>query len=204
MPSYAPPKKRQAPRLLLLLFAVFVVIAVVVVATHKSPATTGASDAKPTTSAVGGNSPAAGGKTTTTGLTRPTTTAGAAKSPAASVKTTTGKALGASPTTPVTGPRVLFDIQGAGNDTIGRFLIGTVATPWDVNWSYNCSKLGKKGSFNYTIAFIQGDRPDTNDLGPRQTAIRGSGAEHYHDAGTFGMTVATQCSWTIEISETNP
>jgi hypothetical protein len=33
-----------------------------------------------------------------------------------------------------------------------------------VHWSYNCSKPGKKGSFNYTIV-IQGSGPDTTTSG---------------------------------------
>ena len=63
---------------------------------------------------------------------------------------------------------------------------------------------GKRPGFNYTVVFIQGARPDPNDLGPRQTGMSGSGVERYHDAGTFGMTVATQCSWTVKVSETGP
>jgi hypothetical protein len=194
MPSYTAPKRRQPPRVLLLLVGVFVVVAVVVVATHKSPTTPAATphvtDSKTTTTT-------GGGKTTTTAARRATSPAAGAKSPVAGGKTTTTTALGPR-------PHVLFDIQGYGDDTIGRFLIGTGETPWDVNWSYDCSKLSKKGAFNYTIVFLQGDRADTSDLGPRQTGVRGSGAERYQDAGTFGMTVATQCSWTVEISDSNP
>jgi hypothetical protein len=181
-----------------------VVVAVVVVATHKNSTTTAASHSKSTTTALGAKSPPLGGKTKATALTTPTTSA-------AGSKTTTTKTLGAKPAgktavppTTVPGPQVLFDIQGTGDDTIGRFVIGTRATPWDVHWSYNCSKLRKRAHFNYTVVFINGARPDPNDLGPRQTGMSGSGLERYHNSGTFGMTVTTQCTWTVQISETNP
>jgi hypothetical protein len=203
MPSYAAPKKRQPPRVLLLLVGVFVVVAVVVVATHKSSTTTAASGGRPTTTAIAAKSPPAGGKTKATPLTKPTTTAGGAK--------TTTKGRGAkprgktaNPPTTVPGLRVLFDIQGAGNDTIGRFPIAKVDTPWGVNWSYNCSKLGKKGGFDYTVVSIRGARPGPTDRGPHQTGMSGSGLERYDDSGTFGMAVTTECTWTVEISETSP
>jgi hypothetical protein len=189
---------------LLLLVGVFVVVAIVVVATHKSSTTPAATapptDARTTTTPAGAKtSTTAAGRTTSTAG-RTTSTAAGVKAPVADGKTTTT----AAPITLGPGPHVLFDIQGNGDDTIGRFLIDEVATSWDVKWSYNCSKLRKKGGFNYTIVAIQGTRADPNDLGPRQTGSIGSGVERYHNTGTFGMTVATQCSWTVEISESNP
>jgi len=179
-----------------LLFGLFLLVSVVVIATHKDTtmlpgANRDVTDGKPTTTYVGAKPPPAGGRTTTTALGRTATTAKPAER--------TGE-----PSTSVPVPHVLFDIQGSGDDTIGRFLIGAVATPWDVNWSYNCSKLGKKASFNYTIVFIQKAQPDRNDLGPSQTGMSGAGVERYHDAGTFGITVATECSWTAEVSDTGP
>jgi hypothetical protein len=200
MPSYSAPKRRQPPRVLLVLVGVFVVIAVVVVATHKNSttpaATPPATNAKMTTTA-------AGGKTSATPARRTPSTAAGLKAPLAGGKTTTTTSMGDEPITLGPGPHVLFDIHGNGDDTIGRFVIDQVATSWDVKWSYNCSKLRKKGGFNYTIVATQGTRPDPSDPGPRQTGSIGSGVERYHNPGTFGMTVATQCSWNIEISESN-
>jgi hypothetical protein len=160
-----------------------VVGSVVVIATHKNPTTGNVSTGRPSTTVLGTRPPVAP-STKTPDATSPGTTANQSAS--------------------VPGTHILFDIRGSGDDTIGRFPIDTTAKHWDVNWSYSCSKLGKEAGFNYTVVIVQLARADINDLGPSQTGMSGSGIRRYHDTGTFGITVATECSWTIELSETNP
>ena len=119
-----------------------------------------------------------GNKTANAGGTSATTNADATTtSSAASAQT--GKVIKTA-----VGPQALFDVEGTGADTIGRFLISTTAARWEVKWSYNCSDLGVKHTFNFTVVNAQTSRPDPTDLGPNQHGMTGSGVEDYHDSGT--------------------
>jgi len=193
-------------RVLLLLCCVAVVTSVITIAVHKGPGdaksqlasgtgttttVVGANvDAKATsTTAAGTKAAVAGGKATTT------TTVLVAKTPVKEDPTTT---------TTTTPTYVLFNVGGTGDDLIGPFVISTPATQWNVAWTYNCSNLGKKEKFNYTVAFEHGSAPDLSDVGPRQSGVKGAGVKHYYDAGAFNLSVATECSWTIKVTEIVP
>jgi len=192
MPSNSDPKMRKALRVLLLLVAVCVITSVVVVATHKNattPTGTPVTDATTTT--------AAAGETTTTAGDTTTTAAVGTKSAVSGDKTTTTAAS----TSELQSTYVLFSINGSGDDTIGRFLVSTLATHWDVKWSYDCSKLKRKGIFSYKVVFIKGTHPDPDDLGPREAGMTGSGVARYKDDGIFGIRVTSQCSWSVRVSE---
>jgi hypothetical protein len=211
---------RKALRVLLLLFGVFAVTSVVVIVTHKNSPTTAAtppaaspqastttisgSSSKPTTSTPGSSPPGTGGNgaSTTTG----TKTTGASKTTGGKVVPSTAgttSTTGQATTTTVTAQTnfVLFSIQGAGDDALGQFVIATAATQWSAQWSYNCAKVGKPGDFNYTVDFKGGERTDLNDVGPKEHGSRGSGTNRYYDAGTFDMTVTSDCYWTLKVTE---
>ncbi len=67
-------------------------------------------------------------------------------------------------------------------------------------WTYDCSNFGTSGNFDYTVQ--QGTEDDFNDSGPNQLGMNGQGVEHYYDAGTFNLSVNSECNWTIKVTST--
>ena len=202
--GYGSRRSPNVGRVLLLLVAVFVITGAITIILHKGnggPKTNLASGTATTTRATGGKTQlSSGGETSTTA--NGTQGHGGGKS---GTTTTAAKTHVTHPTTTtVPPPYVLFNVGGTGDDLIGPFVISTPATQWNVAWTYNCSKLGKKARFNYGILFRHGSRQNLNDLGPRQLGMSGAGVKHYYDAGTFNLSVATECSWTVKVSEIIP
>lgn len=184
VPRNSEPRMRRALRVLLLLFAVFVLVSVITIATHRNPA------------AKGAKAPINATTTSTAATVIPTTGTGGANSPGASGKATT------TTTAPIR--YIAFDIQHGGDDTIGPFVISTIASQWNLSWTYRCPKLTTNRGFDYVVDYKQGARRDLNDLGPNEHAGSGSGTEHYYDAGSFDLSVTSHCLWTIKVTEVVP
>jgi hypothetical protein len=68
---------------------------------------------------------------------------------------------------------------------------------WDVNWTYDCSRQGSPGDFDFSGYTSQGGA--TGIYGPEQFGMRGSGVQHYTEAGTFHLVVNSSCSWGIQV-----
>lgn len=188
-------------RVLLLLFAVFVITSAVTIVLHKGNGGNKpklASDTATTTTVASGKTQGSTASVTST------TDAGAKTHVTSGKTTTTTPPVTHATTTTTTPPYVLFSVGGTGDDLIGPFVISTPATQWNVGWTYNCSKLGKKAKFDYTILFNHGSRQNLNDVGPHQLGLKGAGTKHYYDSGTFNLSVATECSWTVKVVEIIP
>ncbi len=78
--------------------------------------------------------------------------------------------------------------------TSGQTQQFTVAGPWTATWTYNCSNFGTAGVFDY---FVNGS---STDFGPNISGHSGNGTEYYTDAGTFSLSIISECNWTIVVS----
>jgi hypothetical protein len=68
--------------------------------------------------------------------------------------------------------------------------------PWQMAWSYDCTAFGSPGNFSVNI------NNSATDIGPNELGMGGSGTDNYTDAGTFSLTVISECDWSITISAT--
>jgi hypothetical protein len=78
----------------------------------------------------------------------------------------------------------------------------SVAGPWSLAWSYDCTAIGEAGIFDVAINQPAGDQ--ATDVGPSELGMSGSGTDAYNDAGVFSLDVASQCTWTITITAGAP
>jgi hypothetical protein len=187
---------RRALRALLFLFGVFVLASAIIIATHRHNSTPGGAAPPGKGATAGATGKAVTGTTLVKSLlpNRKTTTTSEGVEPPLTNK----------PLEAALGPGasyVLFNVHESGDDTIGRF---AVATNWDVNWSYDCSENERGANFNYTVDNAERGGSDAKNVGPSQHESSGTGVERYHDAGTFYMTVASKCSWTVKVTEFGP
>lgn len=90
----------------------------------------------------------------------------------------------------------------ADSDTFSSTMIGqSGSTPtfnetsaWSLSWSYsNCS--GGSGNFSVEVNGSSAADPGPNELGPG-----GSGSDVYYDAGTFNLSVISECDWSITVA----
>jgi hypothetical protein len=90
----------------------------------------------------------------------------------------------------------------ADSDTFSSSTIGqSGSTPsfnqtaaWSLSWSYsNC--VGGSGNFS---ADINGS--SDGDPGPNELGSGGSGTDVYYDAGTFNISVISECDWSITVA----
>ena len=98
--------------------------------------------------------------------------------------------------TPTAKGTVLFSGSGSGMESTTPFTVPVSAKGWHVNWTYNCASFGMAGNFNFDV--YQGTQLNFNDNGPNQLGSKGSGTEHYYDAGTFHLSVSSECAWTVQ------
>lgn len=92
-------------------------------------------------------------------------------------------------------PQVLLDLTGNGTKTTQKF---TAGRDWDLNWSYNCSNFGQDGNFQVFIYDDSGQLSFRNSP-VNQLGASGADVEHYHNGGTFYLTVNSVCSWKIQV-----
>lgn len=91
--------------------------------------------------------------------------------------------------------QTLLDITGSGSKSTAKF---TAAGDWDLNWSYNCSNFGQQG--NFIVSIYEGDGTMSfSNSGVNQLGKSGADVEHYHNAGTFYLTVNSECKWKIQV-----
>ena len=69
---------------------------------------------------------------------------------------------------------------------------------WTMAWSYNCSSFGSAGNFSVTVNQPSGDL--TEDNGPNELGLSGSGTDYYTDTGAFSLSVISECDWSITVS----
>jgi hypothetical protein len=125
---------------------------------------------------------------------------GSGSSPSASVPAPaeTGSSV-AAPAQPApaqaSGPQSLLKISGSGTKSTAKF---TAAGDWDINWSYDCSNFGTQGNFIVTIFNGDGSMSFSN-TGVNQLGRSGADVDHYHNGGTFYLSVNSECKWKIEV-----
>jgi outer membrane murein-binding lipoprotein Lpp len=146
---------------------------------------------------IAGKAPA----TSTTGASSSTSTSvpsGAATSTTTAARTPEPANAESTTTDPVSPPTVLNE-QGSGTTTTDQFKVPNSASGWTLKWTYDCASLGTSGNF---IADVQGhgSSQTTKDRGPNELGDGGKGTEHYFDAGTFTLEIASECSWTVVAS----
>lgn len=143
--------------------------------------------------------------------------AGSNKSPSATGGTSASSATTTTPTTigpaittttiPVTttttagapAGKVLLVAPGSGNDVTSRFTIAAGAPEWYVRWAFSCS--GVPSTFNYQVD--RGTAQDVSDLGPKAQGTGTFGIEHYHDTGSFTLSIASGCIWAVSVTQVN-
>lgn len=101
----------------------------------------------------------------------------------------------AAPAPVVTEPQVLLDIKGSGTKTTQKF---TAGGDWDLNWSYDCSNFGNQGNFQVFIYNGSGSMSYSNSP-VNQLGASGADVEHYHNGGTFYLTMNSVCSWKVQV-----
>ena len=74
----------------------------------------------------------------------------------------------------------------------------SVAGPWTMSWTYDCTNWGSSGNFIVNVNQPPGDF--ANDAGPNQLGTGGSGMDSYGDAGTFSLSIISECDWSITVS----
>lgn len=92
-----------------------------------------------------------------------------------------------SPATTVS--HVVLTESGVGIKQTARF---TTDADWDLTYSYNCSKFGSTGNF---IVSDDTDMPLVNELNEK-----GSSVTHQHSSGSHYLSVNSECSWTIKVT----
>lgn len=93
---------------------------------------------------------------------------------------------------PAAAPKVLLDVTGSGIKQTQKF---TAGGDWDLEWSYDCASFGTSGNFVVT-AYGSDGLPAvlTNELG-----AKGADVTHQHNAGTFYLSVNSECSWHVVV-----
>jgi len=101
---------------------------------------------------------------------------------------------GATSTKPAT-LHVLLDLPGSGNKHTDKF---TVAGAWDLVWSYDCTRGGTRAYFVAEV--YSGDGTIShNSPAVTQLGVRLNGVQHYHQPGTYYLSVLSGCAWHITV-----
>ena len=74
----------------------------------------------------------------------------------------------------------------------------SIAAPWTMTWSYNCSNYGSSGIFAVYVNQPAGD--SALDIGPSELGTSGSGTDSYTDSGIFNLDILSECDWSITVS----
>jgi hypothetical protein len=107
-------------------------------------------------------------------------------------------------TTP--GAEVVLDTHssGGGGQTTEVF---TVASDWDVRWSYDCSpslhNLFRKVDhcdFFLTVKQMSDCQVSPENQGINRNRVKDQGLVHYHTGGTFYIVVESDGSWTATVT----
>lgn len=98
-----------------------------------------------------------------------------------------------SPTPPQ--PQTLLDISGQGNKQTQKF---TTSGDWTLTYNYDCSQAGGTGNFMVDIYNDDGT-PDTSDTSVNELGASGTDIEYYYDAGTFYLSINSECSWHVTV-----
>jgi hypothetical protein len=90
--------------------------------------------------------------------------------------------------------------HGTGPASLANFTVPSNAKEWDIDWVYDCSATPtKKGSFSVSVVG-HGSASDTTDIGvPSQSGVGTGGIAKNYDVGTFNLSVATPCKWTVRV-----
>ncbi|GAB3872593.1 hypothetical protein GCM10029964_011260 [Kibdelosporangium lantanae] len=88
--------------------------------------------------------------------------------------------------------RTILDLTGDGPKQTDKF---TVSGDWHVQWSYDCTKTDTPVD-SLVVQVLGGNTeiPVTH-LGPT-----GADTQAYHDAGTFYLSVSSNCSWHVVVT----
>ena len=127
-----------------------------------------------------------------------TTTSGPSKS-----STTTTPAHSSTTTAPISTTTIPFSVSqvktGTGPATLSLFTVPAKAKEWDLDWVFDCTKLpAKTGSFKVGVVG-HGSASDTTDAGVTESGGGTAGLVRNYDTGTFNLTVATPCTWTVRV-----
>lgn len=94
-----------------------------------------------------------------------------------------------------TQPQTLLNLSGQGTKQTQKF---TTSSDWTLTYSYDCSNFGTQGNFMVDIYNDDGSL-DANDTSVNQLGMNGSDTEYYYDAGTYYLSVNSECSWRITV-----
>ena len=111
----------------------------------------------------------------------------------------------ASPATTVTQvPNALQSESGSGSDSLLPFTVPSGDKGWKLNWTYNCSNVGKRSQFQvYIIQEAQTSERSTQlnikDFPVSVFGDSGSSTSHFQGTGTFNLDVNSECRWTVAV-----
>jgi len=88
-------------------------------------------------------------------------------------------------------PQGKAELSGFGPQYTKQF---TADGDWDVEWSYDCSNL--KHPDRLIVSVYDSTGRVSKDTPPVvQFGAKGSGTQHYHQAGTYFLGVTSRCTW---------
>ena len=100
--------------------------------------------------------------------------------------------------------RVLQSESGSGSDSLLPFTVPSGDKGWKLNWTYNCSNVGKRSQFQvYIIQEAQTSERSTQlnikDFPVSVFGDSGSSTSHFQGTGTFNLDVNSECRWTVAV-----
>lgn len=91
----------------------------------------------------------------------------------------------------------MLDISGSGSKSTQTF---TVASSWQMKWSYDCSSFGDQGNFQVYV-YTSGGSLSFENAGVNQLGNGGSDIEYYHTGGSYYLEVNSECNWHLTVQD---
>jgi hypothetical protein len=102
------------------------------------------------------------------------------------------------PSPPPPSPVTLLSIQGSGIQTTEKFT--TTSDDWDMAYLYDCSSfIG--GTGNFIVNIYNGDG-SLDDIGANELGAGALKIQHFHQGGTFYLSINSECNWTVKVTDT--
>jgi hypothetical protein len=98
---------------------------------------------------------------------------------------------------PSASPVTLLSLQGSGIQTTQKFT--TTSDDWDMAYRYDCSNFGTAGNFQ---VFVYNGGGSLDDVGANELGTAGLKIQHFHQGGTFYLTINSECTWTVKVTDT--
>jgi hypothetical protein len=95
-------------------------------------------------------------------------------------------------TTGQSNPKVIMDKAGSGINKTPSF---TTSGSWEIDWSYDCTNLGKSGSFQ--ISVYESSSNAQVDVAAIALGAKGSDVAQEDQGGTYYLQVSSECNWHV-------